>query len=30
LVVNIYDIVDHINKKHSTKHKVILATAPKK
>jgi biopolymer transport protein ExbD len=30
LVVNIYDIVDHINKKHNTKHKVILATAPKK
>jgi len=29
LVVNIYDIVDNINKKYSTKHKVILATKPK-
>jgi len=29
LVVNIYDIVDHINKKHQTRHKVILATKPK-
>ena len=30
LVVNIYDVVDQINKKHNTKHKVILATKPKK
>jgi len=29
LVVNIYDIVDNINKKYSAKHKVILATKPK-
>ena len=29
LVVNIYDVVDKINKKHNTKHKVILATKPK-
>ena len=29
LVVNIYDIVDNINKERSTKHKVILATKPK-
>jgi biopolymer transport protein ExbD len=29
LVVNIYDIVDRINKKNDTKHKVILATKPK-
>lgn len=29
LVVNIYDIVDRINKNNSTKHKVILATKPK-
>jgi biopolymer transport protein ExbD len=29
LVVNIYDVVDQINKKHNTKHKVILATKPK-
>jgi biopolymer transport protein ExbD len=29
LVVNIYDIVDKINKEHQTKHKVILATKPK-
>jgi biopolymer transport protein ExbD len=29
LVVNIYDIVDKINRKHDTKHKVILATKPK-
>jgi biopolymer transport protein ExbD len=29
LVVNIYDVVDRINKKNSAKHKVILATKPK-
>lgn len=29
LVVNIYDVVDQINKKNNTKHKVILATKPK-
>ncbi|MCL2040991.1 MAG: biopolymer transporter ExbD [Bacteroidales bacterium] len=29
LVVNIYDIVDRINKESNTKHKVILATKPK-
>ena len=29
LVVNIYDVVDKINKEHQTKHKVILATKPK-
>lgn len=29
LVVNIYDIVDRINKEKNTKHKVILATKPK-
>lgn len=29
LVVNIYDVVDKINKDNGTKHKVILATKPK-
>lgn len=29
-VVNVIDIVNNVNKKYDTKHKVILATSPKR